>query len=161
MEAYRRFLKKTVAVCLPALLILSALAGVISHPAASLFGMPAFTREGEAVTMGTLSVMLAGFCLAALLLGLWDKDLSRPVGLLLAFCGVTALFVPLLRELLPFTLDGYVFPLITGLAVPRLLLALLPAKSISRFDMILAIVSGGMLLLLSAAGIYGVFAASD
>ncbi len=156
MERYRAFLKNVTKVCLALLLGLSALAGVLTHPTVSFFG--GGFAEGETVT--TLSVMLAGFCLARLFLGLWEKDLSLRLGLLLGLGALTALLVLPIREWLPFTLDGYVFPLLTGLAVPRLVLTLLPEGKNRRIDGVLFWISGGLLLLLCLMGLYGVLFAS-
>lgn len=152
MEAYRKILMRTGNIFLLAVLTTAAVTGMITYPAVAVLGSG--FDEGRLVT--TLSVMLAGLCLARLLAGLTEQDLSPSHKITLILGAVTALLVPPLRNALPFVLKGYVFPLLTGLSVPRLLLFYASKRGIARrFDGILAAVSGGLLLLLVLLMVYG------
>ena len=73
MVAYRVFLKKMTQGSLAVCLVLSAVVGVLTFPVVSLLGT--YVDEENAVT--TLSVLLSGFCLARLLLGLWERRPSQ------------------------------------------------------------------------------------
>ncbi len=151
MDTYRRFLKKTASICFTITVLLAAVVGVLTYPTVAVFG-DGFDEETAVVT---LTVLLAGFCLARLLFALWDKALDLPTGLLLGLGIVVSLAVIPIRERFPFVLKGYVFPLLTGLAVPRLLLSLLPNQKRRRLDGILAVFSGLVLALLGGVTLYG------
>ena len=152
MDAYRKILMRTGKLFLFVVLVASAITGIVSYPAVAVLGSG--FDEGRLVT--TLSVMLAGLCLARLLAGLTEQDLTPSHKITLILGAVTALLVPPLRNALPFVLKGYVFPLLTGLTVPRLLLVYACKRDKTRrFDGILAAVSGGLLLLLVLLTVYG------
>ncbi len=153
MDAYRRFLKKTANVCFALTLLLSAVIGILTYPTVAVFG-GSFDEE---TAVFSLSVILAGFCLVRLLFALWEKELDLPAGLLLGLGIVVSLAVIPIRERFPFVLKGYVFPLLTGLIVPRLLLSLLPHKKRRRLDKILVVLSGLVLSLLGGITLYGAF----
>ena len=151
MDSYRIFLKKLTEGCLTLCLILSAVIGVLTFPPVSLW--ESYVDEESSVT--TLSILLSGFCLARLLVGLWEKKLSPKDGFLWGLCAVLSLLVLPIREQLPFMLDGYVFPLLTGIAVPRLLLRLIPEGGRNRLSKLLAAVSGALLLSVSVLAACG------
>lgn len=158
MDAYRKILIRTGKIFLFAVLIASAVVGITTYPVIAALGSG--FDEGRLVT--TLSVMLAGLCLSRLFMGWIERDLTRSYGITLVLGAVTALLVPPLRNALPFVLKGYVFPLLIGLAVPRLLLFYLPKRDKAcRSDGVLAAVSGGLLLLLMLLTVYGGLLASE
>lgn len=158
MDAYRKILMRTGNIFLLAVLTTAAVTGIITYPAVAVLGSG--FDEGRLVI--TLSVMLAGLCFARLLTGWAERDLTRSYGITLVLGAVTALLVPPLRNALPFVWKGYVFPLLTGLTVPRLLLFYLPKRDKAcRFDRILTAVWGVLLLLLMLVVLYGGLFASE
>ncbi len=158
MDAYRKFLGKTANIFLFIILIASSVTGVITYPVISALG----SGFNESSLVSTLSVMLAGLCLARILAGLAEKDLTWDHACLLGFGAVTAFLVLPIRGTFPFVLRGYVFPLLTGLSVPKLLLCYLPkSDKTDRSVKILTWVTGVILLLLSLSATYGVLFASE
>ena len=156
MDVYRKFLRKTVSVALLILLVLSAAIGLATYPTVSFFG----SGFDESRLVTTLSILLAGFCLARLLLGFWERDLTRASGCLLALCLVTALLVLPVRDALPFVLRGYAFPLLTGLSLPGLLSYLIAERKTPRFLRPGTVIFGVLLLLFSLFAVYGALSPS-
>jgi hypothetical protein len=151
MDAYHRFLKRTATVCLVVVLLLSAGVGILTYPTVSVLG----NGSDETALVNTLSILLAGFCFTRLLFALWDRELTLRTGALTGLGILVSLSVLPIREQLPFVLKGYVFPLMTGLAVPRLLLSLLPNTKPRRLDRLLALLCGLVIALLSGVTLYG------
>jgi hypothetical protein len=151
MDAYRRFLQKTASVSYAVILLASAVVGILTYPTVSVLG----SGFDETTAVTTLAILLAGFCLVRLLFLLWDRKLDGKTALMLGLGVASALAVIPVRNALPFVLKGYVFPLLTGLGVPRLLLSLLPEKQGRRLDRILAVLSGSVLALLGGVSFYG------
>lgn len=158
MEAYRKILTRIGKIFLLVILLASALAGILCYPVIAFWGSG--FQEGRLVT--TLSIMLAGLCLARLLAACADKSLTGKQALLLVLGALSALCVLLLREHLPFVLRGYVFPLVTGTVLPYLLLSYLSkSETVRRSHRVLAALAGSTFLLLAVWASYGAVFSSE
>ncbi|MBQ4064820.1 MAG: hypothetical protein IJD10_01830 [Clostridia bacterium] len=158
MYAYRNFLKKMTHIVLTAVALLSAAAGIATYPVIAVLGS-GFREEG---TVTTLAVMLAGLCLARLIFFLWDKDAPPSFSFLLLLGILSSLAVLPLRKWAPFSWDGYFFPLLTGLFIPRLLLGGAALRRERKgLDLVLTWISGICLLALCLFTAYGALRAFD
>lgn len=152
MEGYRTFLIFTAKLLLTVCLIATAIAGILAYPLVTFFSETLWVTS----QITALSVMLSGFCLARLLAGLAEKTLTRSYGFLLLLGTILSLLVLPIRSHFPFVFQDYVFPLLTGLIVPRLLLASLPSSpSPTRWNRIGTGVTGSILLGVCLITIYG------
>ncbi len=157
MNAYRKIVTKIGNVFLLMVLLLSTIASLVTYPVVALWGNG--FDEGHLIT--TLSILLAGLCLAKLLGDGVDKTLTASMAVRLLLVILTALAVLWLRKPFPFVLRGYLFPLLTGLTTPHLLLSYFPKRDKPwKRDKLFAVLWGLPLLFLVLLLLYGAWFAS-
>ncbi len=157
MNAYRKFLYQIADGFYLAVLSLAALLGWLLLPIHS----PLASAVAEARLVSTLSVLMAGACLAKGLTEWIRQGLTLRRSLTLLVGTVLSLAVLPLWQLLPFVLQGYVFPFATGLILPYLLPdALWRDQTPRRLPACGATVTGALLILVSTVALCGSLSSS-